>query len=180
MREAKTRMPLESAFYIRTGQIIQQMKRRFGERRVKRGIRTGRVIQVGREIPFTLDQFREWLLQQLGGNHNGTCRCTFCPAVLDAINIGFDHLNPVSQGGSLGFENLTPCCDRCNRLKGRLTLETFKKLIAWLNAAGKSPQSMTLVDAMDIEKRLKGGGIFYKEKKPKAAAVPVPVQEEVF
>lgn len=179
-RETKVRMPLESAMYIRTGQAYQSMKHRFGERKIKSGRMQGRVTQVARAIPFTLDQFREWLLKQLGGNPNGTTRCLYCTAVLDAISVSFDHLEPVSQGGSLGLENLGCSCDECNRMKGKITARTFRKLLDWLNCAGRGEEQMTLADRADIIKRLKGGGIFYKEKKsnPKTAAVPVP--EEVF
>lgn len=178
-REANVRMPLESAMFIRTGQAYQAMKHRFGERRIKTGRLKERITQYARPIPFTLDQFREWLLKQLGGNPNGTTRCVHCGMVLDAINVSFDHLAPVSQGGSLGLENLGTSCDECNRMKGKLTAPTFHKLMEWLNRAGRGEGEMTVMDRTDIIKRLKGGGIFYKEKK-KSDPKPAPVQEEVF
>lgn len=180
MRESKVRMPLESAMYIRTGQAYQSMKHRFGERRIKTGRLKGRVTQVGRDLPFTLDQFRDWLLRQLGGNPNGTTRCVHCTAVLDAISVSFDHLEPVSQGGSLGLENLGPSCDECNRMKGKITARTFAKLLAWLNRAGRGEEEMTIMDRTDIIKRLKGGGVFYKQKKSEPKTAAVPVQEEAF
>lgn len=173
-------LPLESAFYIRTSHNYNAMKKRFGERRIKTGRQAGRVTQVGRPLPYTLDQFRDWLMQQFGGNPNSTCKCYHCPAVLDAMNVGFDHLNPVSQGGSLGLENLVPCCGVCNRIKGLLSLDTFQRLMRWLEHAGQNfPGAMTIADRADIIKRLRGGGTFYKTKKPGKAAL-VPVQEEVF
>lgn len=175
------KMPLESAFYIRTSHILAGMKSRFKEKKFKRGPREGHTFRVGREIPFTLNELRDWLLKQLGGNVNGTTKCAYCTAPLDAMNVSADHMEPASQGGSLGLENLTPCCDECQRLKGRLTLRTFQVLMAWLNKAGTDPKYMTTMDRMDIIKRLKGGGIFYKTRKEKPVAqAPVPVQEEVF
>lgn len=175
-----TKMPLEAAFMTRTGQNYQAMKRRFGERRIKTGKRAGRVVQVGREIPFTLEAFRNWLFAKLGG-YNGTVKCRYCPVILDAMNVGFEHVHPVSQGGSLSLDNLDCCCDRCNRLKGKLTERTFLALKRWMETAGTSPEAPTLADVVDVEKRLRGGGTFYKTKveKKKAAAVAAE-QLEVF
>lgn len=36
-----------------------------------------------------------------------------------------DHLHPISQGGRNTQDNLVVCCQRCNRMRGNLTVEEF-------------------------------------------------------
>ena len=103
-------MPLELAFLSRTSQIYSAMKARFKEKRNKRG----KIIRVGRELPFDRVQFQDWMLGELGGNPSGTCKCEYCTQPLDAMNFMVDHIMPIAQGGTLGFDNLAPACGESN------------------------------------------------------------------
>lgn len=166
-------MPREQAFETRMYQLYQAMKQRFKERRNKRG----RVTQIGRDIPFDCIAFKDWVEKLLGGK-SGAVQCNYCKVWMTALDIGFDHINPVSQGGSLNFDNLCACCKTCNNLKGNLTYATFMWLFNALQAAGL-PGSMTVADRKNIESRLKTGGRQYSfSRKPPAVTQKEP--EEVF
>jgi 5-methylcytosine-specific restriction endonuclease McrA len=39
-----------------------------------------------------------------------------------------DHVEPLCLGGGTRHTNIVPCCNRCNKVKGRLTLEQFREL----------------------------------------------------
>jgi len=162
-------MPRELAFLIRTASIYNSMKARFKEKRNKRG----RILRIGRELPFQRYQFQDWVAMKLGGP-SGTVQCRYCRKFLTAMDLGVDHVEPVSQGGSLGFDNLDICCDECNRLKGNLTLRTFMWVLDAMMKAGL-PGEMTAADRKNLESRLKTGGMqyrgkFVKEKPPILAA----------
>ena len=171
------KMPLENAFMLRTLSIFSSQVKRFAERRYKTGKRAGMVSRVGRTVPYNLLQFRAWVVQVLDGEQ-GMTYCTYCREPLDAMNIEFDHKQPITQGGSLELENLVPCCEACNRLKGELQAETFVWLLKVLSlggTAGPPPFSMSIADANDIRKRLKGGaGFIFKKFPPKPG-----IQKEV-
>ena len=163
-------MPRVQAFLARTSQIYAAMKQRFREKRNKRG----RIIRIGRELPFERDQFQNWVSMKLGGP-GGAVQCRYCRKWLTALDIGFDHVEPVSQGGSLDLGNLDACCDQCNRLKGNLTYATFMWLMDAMLKAGL-PGQMTVADRKNLESRLKTGGMQYRGKfvKEKPAASPLP------
>lgn len=50
-------------------------------------------------------------------------RCTYCGST--DVPLEFDHIFPVSKGGTNDPSNLTLACERCNRSKGGLTLEEW-------------------------------------------------------
>jgi hypothetical protein len=60
-------------------------------------------------------------------------RCFYCgkpihenpESILDALTK--DHLVPISRGGSDNIGNLVPACFNCNRLKGMMTIEEFRR-----------------------------------------------------
>jgi hypothetical protein len=170
-------LPLEAAFDKRTTSLYSAMKQRFGERRFKSGPRKGVVFRHAMEIPFTLEEFRVFTLEALGGNKSGACLCFYCRAEpLDARNIGWDHEHPVNQGGSLALLNLKPCCQTCNRMKGKLTPMAF----AWLKEILRSEigKHFTIADSNDIRMRLMSGGMTFSTsakkrlEKQKAAQPP--------
>lgn len=174
----KGAMPRDAAFMQRTLQNYHAMAARFGERRWKTGRLAGSVRTVGRELPFSLDEYRDWVIQKLGGRPDGTCKCRYCPTIMTALDFGADHVEPAAQGGSLGLENLDGCCKPCNVYKGKLTEKGFLALKRWLDA--EVGRSLSLADVTDIEKRLKGGGASYKSKFFKGRSgmpKPPPIRE---
>lgn len=50
-------------------------------------------------------------------------RCTYCGATDRRLE--YDHIFPVSRGGTNDASNLTIACDRCNRSKGDKTLKEW-------------------------------------------------------
>lgn len=170
-------MPREAAFFKRTSQIYGAMKTRMGPKYWKAGPHKGALRVVGIKLPFDLDQFQVWYQAQLGGTVDGICKCAYCPRFITAIDAQVDHVHPTKQGGSPGLENLTLCCGECNRYKGSLTLPAFNAIkrflelaiqpqayISWLNATKDQAAPMTITDAADIERRLKGGLVYRKTK----------------
>lgn len=49
--------------------------------------------------------------------------CQYCGEVLSVSNRTIDHIIPLVKGGRSSFENCVTCCQRCNRRKGRKTLQ---------------------------------------------------------
>jgi hypothetical protein len=86
--------------------------------------------------------------------------------------MSFDHKQPISQGGGLDFDNLAPACKECQGLKGELQEATFFWLLSILQTAGtgaacNTMPPLSLGDAKDLRKRLKGGAGFIFRKFPK-------------
>jgi len=154
-------MPLEAAFNKRLPTVYTAMRQRFGERRFKSGPRKGQVFRAAIPLPFTKEEFLAWVEKELGGK-NGIVHCTYCGVMLDARNVGFDHPEPIKQGGSVGFENLVCCCQPCNKFKGGLTVTGFNFLKNILKQG--IPEYFTRADSAEIEQRLRGGGGFYKTR----------------
>ena len=170
-------LPLEQAFEKRIYSIYSNMVRRFSERRYKSGPRKGVVFRAAIPIPFSLEEFREFALECLGGNRNGSCYCNYCQVPLDAMTIGFDHEHPVSQGGSVGLLNIKPACADCNRLKGKLSPLGF----AWLKQVliSEVGKHLTIADSKEIVQRLKSGGGAYKTaRSAKAMAAKLKIKED--
>ena len=166
-------MPRELAFRERTGSLYRSMKQRFRERVWKSGRFAGKVRTPGRQLPFSLEDFRDWFTAKLGGK-DGTRQCRYCPVILTALDAGVDHVEPVAQGGSLDLANLDLCCKTCNTLKGSLSLDGFLALKDFLYFRSGSTHKITPQDSIEIEKRLKGGVVYRKTKarfKPKAETV---------
>lgn len=55
--------------------------------------------------------------------------CYYCGGLLGKY-AGIDHVIPKIKGGSDDFENLVPCCLKCNSMKGVKTIEQFRSWIA--------------------------------------------------
>ena len=68
---------------------------------------------------------RRWLWDMFT-SHGEAKRCTYCwkfPTLLNQLTV--DHVVPLYYGGSNAADNLVPCCDKCNKAKGKLTLAEF-------------------------------------------------------
>lgn len=54
-------------------------------------------------------------------------RCWYCSRHLNPFtNLHFDHVIPISRGGSNDVTNFVPCCAPCNTLKGTKSLDEWK------------------------------------------------------
>jgi 5-methylcytosine-specific restriction endonuclease McrA len=47
--------------------------------------------------------------------------CQYCNETLSTAELTFDHVIPVTHGGSKDWENIVTCCISCNRKKGGRT-----------------------------------------------------------
>jgi len=126
---ATVRLPFDSVearFTQRTGYIYDSMAKRMREKRSG----TGRVLRVGRQIPFTKQEFREWLVSKLGGE-NGVIKCRYCAEYLSVDTFHVDHAIPIKQGGTLGLENLDLVCELDNQQKGGMCFTCYSRLLDW-------------------------------------------------
>lgn len=105
-------------------------------------------------VPFTLREFREWMLARLGGKYEGVARCEYCTRWLDISTVQAEHMIPVARpwGGSPGLDNLTLADEQCNCAKGRMSAEGFKALIEFMLQVGFHPY-----DRQDVLNRLAAG-----------------------
>jgi 5-methylcytosine-specific restriction endonuclease McrA len=165
-------MPRDRAMWERAQAQYNNMRYRFAEKRSKK---TRKIIQIGRPIPFTLSDFREWLLVQFGGRADGVAKCRYCPRILTALDFQIEHVDPAKQGGSLGLENLAVACEECNRYKGELSEKAFDMLRQFIRVL---QEDNLLADAQLIEQRIKISGAVnsmrarlattFKKKEPQA------------
>ena len=82
-------------------------------------------------LPYTLEEFREWWNQQIGDQV--IARCCYCNTLLSDYDLYCDHAVPLNRGGSAALANLRPCCARDNEIKGRMTENEYKDLLALLD-----------------------------------------------
>jgi 5-methylcytosine-specific restriction endonuclease McrA len=128
-----------AVFMRRTLSIYKNMVARYAERKDK----NGRITKYARQIPFTLDVFREWVLQQFGSESKPT-RCPYCGAWIDISNFVVDHRIPVSSGGSLALANLSAVDGRCNDIKGRMTGAEYMALLKGLETFSQTGRTDVL------------------------------------
>lgn len=129
--ELPGRCGLTGEFLKRTLTTYGHMKDRFG----------------ARLLPFELQEYRIWLLAKFGGEDN-KIRCPYCQRVyVTVFTCVIDHADPAGRGGSLGLENLIPCCKHCNDVKGALSAKTFTSLMRHL-------ETIDPFDAQEIIRRL--------------------------
>lgn len=61
----------------------------------------------------------------------GRKKCFYCDRKLSRKNQSIDHLLPFSRGGRDVAGNRVWACQACNTLKGCLTVEEFRAVIAY-------------------------------------------------
>lgn len=83
-------------------------------------------------------------------------RCYYCLAPL-SFEISLDHMQPIARGGRHAWDNLAPCCQRCNSLKGLLTEREFHDLLTQLALWHPAARQ-------DVERRLLAGGRRYAKR----------------
>jgi 5-methylcytosine-specific restriction endonuclease McrA len=139
----------QSQFNKRTGVIYQSMKNRFRERLWKSGRRAGMVRTPGRDLPFSVDEFRQWARMRIGLT---VVLCPYCSAPIDALSFSTDHDVPIKRGGSLELSNLVACCTDCNTLKGELCSTEFRVFLDVM-------RNFPVPARNDIFKRLRSGAM---------------------
>lgn len=149
------------------------MQSRLKERKWKSGKREGKVRVEKRELPFTLDEFRNWLRVVL----EDTPECEYCHHSININTISPDHAIPIKRGGSLELKNLRPADSECNTLKGSLLPGEFKALLGLLNQFPQAARE-------DICRRMKGGMKHFapakKKDEPKATNVlAIPAKKPI-
>jgi 5-methylcytosine-specific restriction endonuclease McrA len=83
----------------------------------------------GREIPFSKEDFRGWLLPL----YEAGLRCAYCERRLKLGEIEPDHIVPVKKlGGSLALSNICVACRDCNIRKGDLAGDEWRALLKGL------------------------------------------------
>ena len=66
--------------------------------------------------------------------------CQYCGKVFPTVELTFDHVVPVAQGGRKDWENIVTCCVACNRKKGgRTPVEACMHLIRVPRRPDKAP-----------------------------------------
>ena len=131
-----------------TARKRRDMAKRFAPKYWKSGKRAGMLRDPGREIPFTLREFREWTMNTVG---LGSVRCHYCPRPIDVLHFEADHYRPVELGGGLGLDNLVAACEDCNRLKGAMPPADFIALTEFLETR------VSHFGRSDVLKRLRSG-----------------------
>ena len=108
-----------SDFIRITGQRFDSMKKRL----------QGKGIE---EIGFTKQQFRDHILERMGGKPDGFIRCRFCLSFFGIKDIAADHEIPLIRGGSQGLDNIGYPCTPCNQRKGAMTPTEYLALLQFL------------------------------------------------
>jgi 5-methylcytosine-specific restriction endonuclease McrA len=141
------------------------MRARFGEK-----WKDGKLVRPAREIPFTLAEFRAWVLS-IFRTWDEPTQCFYCTAWVTVGDFVIDHRIPASPPwwGSLDLDNLCVACGSCNRRKGRMSEDGFRKLIEFL-------LTLDTRDMNDALGRLATGGegakMMWRRKKQAQAQAP--------
>ena len=67
---------------------------------------------------------RQYLLDTFGDGT--TCRCHYCPAILDIVTLTVDRIIPGILGGTYKRDNIRPACLHCNSVEGTVLRERLK------------------------------------------------------
>ena len=162
----KQRIGLETTLHDRAIRIYGAMKKRVGPR-----YRGDRLMDPGRELPFTREQFEQWIVDEIfKGKPDQAAPCFYCHRWLNAGNVWIDHFVAIARRGSLDFDNLRGCCQQCNVLKGKLSPAAFDATRDFIFRLA-TMDGCNRLDAAEIETRLRHGsaGIRYKAEKETAA-----------
>lgn len=165
----------ERDFNDATARKRNKMRARLGEKLWKSGKRAGQVRRHGQQLPFTLAEFRAWVMERIG---MGQAPCYYCPRMIDVRNFQPDHYEPLELGGGHGLENLRVACEDCNRIKGAMPPQDFIALMEFLDTR------LSQRGRDDVKKRLRSGAMGLRLRHqgvaPKKPPQPVAVtQQEV-
>jgi 5-methylcytosine-specific restriction endonuclease McrA len=96
------------------------------------------------ECNITIEELRNLVYEQYGK------KCKYCDKILKTDTMVFDHIIPISKGGSSNIENIQLICRTSNGMKGSLNEDSFRLLLDWLETVPKELQD-------DIRIRLSKG-----------------------
>lgn len=147
---------MHSEFLRVTSQAYRNMVARVAEKKDK----NGRLIRRGRDVPFTLEELREFTMAHFrrNGEMHWTIPCAYgCGRQLSLRQIRFEHEIPLSRGGSLALSNIVFSDSDCNTLKGQLNPAEFRALMDGLKTFPEAARR-------DILGRLRGRMKFLRPK----------------
>jgi 5-methylcytosine-specific restriction endonuclease McrA len=78
------------------------------------------------ECNITIEELRNLVFDQYGN------KCKYCDKILKTDAMVFDHIIPISKGGSSNIENIQLICRTSNGMKGSLHEDNFQLLLDWL------------------------------------------------
>jgi 5-methylcytosine-specific restriction endonuclease McrA len=141
------------------------------QKKWKSGKRQGMTRVPAQLLPFTRDQLRMVLWTFCGIQ---AVPCPYCGVPVDILSLTLDHVIPRGLGGSLGLENIKPCCKRCNQLKDKLMPDEFTELLGFLNRSSTHMRN-------NLESRLLGSLRkidFSRKKKSDQEFIPPPREQQ--
>jgi 5-methylcytosine-specific restriction endonuclease McrA len=80
----------------------------------------------GVECNITVEELRELLYKMYG------TKCKYCDKILNINTLVFDHIIPISKGGSSNIDNIQIICKTSNGMKGSLSEENCQIVLDWL------------------------------------------------
>ncbi len=108
----------------------------------------------GQETMITIDMLREFAKTKIG------TKCIYCDDILTHKNISFDHIIPLSKGGTSELANIQLICKTCNRQKDKMLHDEFVKLKSFLLTISEPSRKM-------INQKLSMGGFNASYKRTK-------------
>lgn len=104
--------------------------------------------------------FVEPILNSISSKEGNGVSCRYCAEKLTLKTVSFDHVIPLSRGGSKWGDNLAICCYICNKVKGALTDIEYSALLTLM-------ASWEEVARLNVSRRLRLGGMFFGRFKGK-------------
>lgn len=80
------------------------------------------------ECNVTVEELRELMYNSYGQ------KCKYCHKILTIDTLVFDHISPISKGGTSNIDNIQIICKSSNGVKGSLDENNFKILLDWLES----------------------------------------------
>jgi 5-methylcytosine-specific restriction endonuclease McrA len=79
------------------------------------------------ECNITVEEIRQLIYDFYGQ------KCKYCDKILNINTFVFDHIIPISKGGSSNIDNIQLICKTSNGMKGSLSEQHFQIVLNWLD-----------------------------------------------
>jgi 5-methylcytosine-specific restriction endonuclease McrA len=86
------------------------------------------------ECNITVEEIRQLIYDFYGQ------KCKYCDKILNINTFVFDHIIPISKGGSSNIDNIQLICKTSNGMKGSLHEDNFQLLLDWLETVPEELQ----------------------------------------